>query len=158
MFPFTDANFLLRSAQTHLAFSQSTAMSFNSFSLTASPVTLFNTSNAGMTTPSQSPYTTREFTTTSPHLETFKTPSQFKMYNPPTGTPLSSHNRGSKRRKENEPLGDRLPSLNHHAEPPSKKRKTTRDKLDAIFLALHRERLSFGEFIYLASRHKDKNN
>jgi hypothetical protein len=72
---------------------------------------------------------------------------------------VPSHNRGSKRRKENEPLTDVLPHLNNAESPSaSKKRKTTRDKLDVIFLALQKEKLSFGEFIYLASRHKDKNN
>ena len=81
-----------------------------------------------------------------------------KLYNSSTWTtPVPSHNRGSKRRKESEPLGDILPFLNY-SEPPSKKRKTTRDKLEAIFLALQKEKLSFGEFVYLASRHKDKNN
>jgi len=69
-----------------------------------------------------------EFTIPLPSTET-----PFKLYNP---TPVPSHNRGSKRRKENEPpFRDILPSLNH-SEPPSKKRKKTQDKLDAIFLAL----------------------
>ena len=51
-----------------------------------------------------------------------KTPPQpFKLYNP--STPILSRNRRSKRRKENKPLDEVLPSLNQ-AEPPSKKRKT----------------------------------
>jgi arginine/lysine/ornithine decarboxylase len=50
---------------------------------------------------------------------------------------------GSKRWKENEPLSDVLPSLNQ-AGPPSKKRKTVRDKLDAIFLVIKKEELTLG--------------
>ena len=58
-----------------------------------------------------------------------------------------------KRRKdsENEPLTDLLPSLNR----PYKKRKTTQDKLESNFLAIKKEKLTFGKFIHLASRHKD---
>ena len=129
----------------------STAMSFNTFSLMDSPV--YN--NSGFNTPTPSLRTTHLVESVS------KTPSHpFMLYNP--STPVPPLNRSSKRRKENEPLVDLLP-LNRayvqvQVEPPSKKRKTTRDKLDAIFLALQKERLSFGEFIFLASRHKDKNN
>ena len=50
-----------------------------------------------------------------------------------TSTPISPQSRGSKRRKENDLLADVLYSLNQ-AEPASKKCKTVRDKLDAIFL------------------------
>lgn len=126
-------------------------MSFNTFSLMDSPV--YN--NSGFNTPTPSLRTTHLVESVS------KTPSHpFMLYNP--STPVPPLNRSSKRRKENEPLVDLLP-LNRdyvqvQVEPPSKKRKTTRDKLDAIFLALQKERLSFGEFIFLASRHKDKNN
>ena len=129
-------------------------MSFNTFSLMDSPV--YN--NSGFNTPTPSLRTTHLVESVS------KTPSHpFMLYNPSTPVPpLNRRRTSSKRRKENEPLVDLLP-LNRdyvqvQVEPPSKKRKTTRDKLDAIFLALQKERLSFGEFIFLASRHKDKNN
>jgi len=40
--------------------------------------------------------------------------------------------------------------------PPKSARQS--DKLDSIFLAIKKEKLTFGEFVYLASRHKDENN
>ncbi|KAF8810223.1 hypothetical protein BYT27DRAFT_7186656 [Phlegmacium glaucopus] len=123
-------------------------MSFNSFNLEAPPATPFN--KPGPPTPS--PYNFLTHSALDSYC--FKTPLRTST-NP--STPIPSHNRASKRRNENSPLGDVLPSPNR-AEPPSKKRKTTRDKLDAIFLAIHKEKLTFGEFIYLASCHKDKNN
>ena len=126
------------------------AMSFNMFSLEleASPATPIN--KHGFSTPS--PYPTCDFSS----LNTFC----FKMplrASPNPSTPTPSHNRGSKRQKENEALVNILPSLNQ-VEPPSKKRKTVRDKLDSVFLAIKKEKLTFGKFIYLASRHKDENN
>ena len=70
-------------------------------------------------------------------------------------TPIPSHSRGSnlkcRKDSENEPLTDDLFSLNR----PYKKRKTTQDKLESIFLAIKKEKLTFGEFIHLASRHRD---
>ena len=128
-------------------------MSFNSFNFESLPVTTSNKPGFP-TTPSS--YTDNHFTHSACNSDTFcfKTPLQ----NSTTSTPIPSHSQGSKSRKENEPLIealDLLPSVN----PPSKKCKTTRDKLDSIFLAIiKKERLTFGEFIYLVSHHNDENN
>jgi len=43
-------------------------------------------------------------------------------------------------------------------EPPSKKHKIVRDKPDAIFREIKKEKLTFDEFICSASPHKDENN
>ena len=58
-------------------------------------------------------------------------PLRASLANPSTPTP--SHNRGSKRQKENEAFVNILALLNQ-VEPPSKKHKTVRDKLDSVFL------------------------
>ena len=125
-----------------------------SFSTIAFETPLTPINNAGIFTPSS--YSTRRFHDHSPIAETycFKTPLGRR---PNPSTPVPSRKRGSTHRKENEPYGDALPSLDE-AEPPSKKRKTIGDKLDSVFLAIKKEKLTFGEFIYLASRHKDENN
>ena len=125
-------------------------MSFGSFTFDASPATPFNKADFSIS----SPYSTHGFPDPSADTFYFKTPLR---RSPNSSTPVPSRKRGSTHRKENDPLADVLPSLNH-AEPPSKKRKTVRDKLDSIFLAIKKEKLTFGEFVYLASRHKDENN
>ena len=124
-------------------------MSFNSFNIEAPPVTPSN--KPGFPT---SPCGFFIHSTLDSDPFSFKTPLRTSM----ASTPIPSHSRCSnlKRGKdsENEPLTDLLPSLNR----PYKKRKTTQDKLESIFLAIKKEKLTFGEFIYLASRHKDENN
>jgi len=103
-------------------------MSFNSFNLEAPPVTPSNNMNKSVF-PTPSPCTTSNFLTYSA-LDSdtfcFMTPLRIST----ASIPNPSHSQGSKRRKENEPLSDQLPSLNR----------------------------PFAEFIYLVSRHKDENN
>jgi hypothetical protein len=121
-------------------------MSFSSFNFEALPVTPSN--KTGFLTPS--PSTHNLFSHSALETYCFNTPRASLAT--PIGVP--SHSRGSKRRKENEGMTDKLPSLNR----PSKKRKTVRDKLDSIFIAIKNENLTFGEFIYLVSRNKDEKN
>lgn len=111
-----------------------------SFSTIAFETPLTPINNAGIST--LSPYSTCRHHDHAP-IETycFKTPLGRR---PNPSTPIPSRKRGSTHRKENEPYGDALPSLNE-AEPPSKKRKTIGDKLDSIFLAIRKEKLTFGE-------------
>jgi hypothetical protein len=122
-------------------------MSFSSFNFEALPVTPSNKTGF----PGPSPSTTHNLFTHSAldhDTYSFKTPLRTSTATTP------SHSLGSKRRKENEPITDKLPSLNR----PSKKRRTVRDKLDLIFIAIKNENLTFGEFIYLVSRNKDEKN
>ena len=132
-FPFSD-NYLLCSNLN------STAMSFGSFTFDALPATPSN--KAGFSIPS--PYSTHSFLDPSADTFYFKTPLR---RSPNSSTPVPSRKRGSTHRKENDLLADVLPSLNH-AEPPSKKRKTVRDKLDSIFLAIKKEKLTLLYRVY----------
>ena len=126
-------------------------MNFNSYNFEASGSPFTPSNKPGF--PTTSPYTTHNFFAHSA-LDTFCFKTPLRTTGTAASPQIPSQSRGSKRRKENAPLTDQLPSLNR----PSKKRKTTRDKLDSIFLAIKNEKLTFGEFIFLVSRHKDEDN
>ena len=92
---------------------------------------------------------------TTPYV--LNTPSQVSQAQ--TASPCTKVRK--KRKKENYPLSDVLPTLNSE-EPMRKKqsygpRRSTADKLATVFDAIHEVNWTLGEFLYHAFQTKDKN-